>query len=194
MIESITGKIASLNPAAVVIETSGGVGFQLNISLNTFSALEGCDSARLLVHEAIREDAWTLYGFINEDERELFRALVGVSGVGAASARMILSTFRPAELRSVISTSDSRRLKSVKGIGAKTAERIIVDLHDKIKVGDVTLLEHVHATSAAFNEALEAMVILGFPRVASQKTLQKLFDQDPTLGVEDALKQAMKML
>lgn len=194
MIESITGKIVSVNPAAAVIETPGGVGYLVNITLPTFAALEKLGSARMLIHESIRDDAWVLYGFLDEEERELFRALVGVSGVGAASARMILSALTPAELRAVISGSDVRRLKSVKGIGIKTAERIIVDLRDKIKGDASTLIEQAQQAPAAFDEALEALVILGFARQASQKALTKLFESDPGMTVESAVKRAMSML
>lgn len=194
MIESITGKIASLNPAAVVIETAGGVGYLLNITLPTYSRLENSAETRLLVHESIRDDAWILYGFLDEEEREMFRALVGVSGVGAASARMILSAIPASELGAVISSSDTRRLKSVKGIGAKTAERIIVDLRDKIKAGADTLLTQSQTVSPAFDEALEALVILGFPRPASQKALEKLFKAEPAISLELAIKRAMSMI
>jgi len=194
MIESITGKIASLNPAAVVIETAGGVGYLLNITLPTYSRLENSAETRLLVHESIRDDAWILYGFLDEEEREMFRALVGVSGVGAASARMILSAIPASELGAVISSSDTRRLKSVKGIGAKTAERIIVDLRDKIKAGADTLLTQSQTVSPAFDEALEALVILGFPRPASQKALEKLFKAEPAISLESAIKRAMSMI
>jgi len=195
MIESIKGSISAINPAAVTIETAGGVGYLLNITLPTFTRLEHAGEARLLVHESIRDDAWVLYGFLNEDERELFRALVGVSGVGAGSARLILSAIPATELRSVIASGDAKRLKSVKGIGAKTAERIIVDLKDKIKADPITLLEQSPAAAApAFDEALEALVILGFQRQASQKALKKLFDSDQTLTVEGAVKKAMAMM
>ena len=195
MIESIKGSIASINPAAVVIETAGGVGYLLNISLPTFTKLEHAAEARLLVHEAIRDDAWVLYGFLDEDERELFRALVGVSGVGAGSARMILSAIPSAELRAVIASADAKRLKSVKGIGAKTAERIIVDLKDKIKADPITLLDKSStAASPAYDEALEALVILGFQRQASQKALKKLFEAEPSLTIEAAVKKAMTMM
>lgn len=194
MIESITGKIASLNPAAVVIETAGGVGYLLNITLPTYSRLENSAETRLLVHESIRDDAWILYGFLDEEEREMFRALVGVSGVGAASARMILSAIPASELGAVISSSDTRRLKSVKGIGAKTAERIIVDLRDKIKAGADTLLTQSQTVCPAFDEALEALVILGFPRPASQKALEKLFKAEPAISLESAIKRAMSMI
>ncbi len=194
MIENISGKISNLNPATVTLETAGGVGYLLNITLPTFTRLETCVEAKLLVHESIREDAWVLYGFIDEEEREMFRALVGVSGVGAASARMLLSAIPAAELAGVIATSDTRRLKSVKGIGAKTAERIIVDLRDKIKTADLTLLEQSTASSPVYDEALEALVILGFPRPASQKALKKLFETDPAITVEMAIKKAMSMI
>ena len=194
MIEFIYGAIANLNPAAVVIETSGGVGYLLNITLPTYSAIEGKQQVRLLVHEAIREDAWVLYGFVDEDEREMFRALLGVSGVGASSARMILSALSATDLRIAIASSDLKRLKSVKGIGTKTAERIIVDLRDKINTPSATLLEHAPAKAPAYDEALEALVILGFQRQASDKALKKLFDAEPSLSVEAAIKRAMSML
>lgn len=193
MIEFIEGEIVSLTPVSVVLAT-GGVGYMLNITLPTSTRLEGQARARLYVHESIREDAWTLYGFPLEQERALFRALVGVSGVGAASARMILSYIPAAELQNVIAGGDVRRLKSVKGIGTKTAERIIVDLRDKIKAGEDTLLTQPKATTAAMDEALEALVILGFPRAASQKALKKLFDTEPALSPENAIKRAMGML
>ncbi len=195
MIESIKGNIGSINPAAVVIETAGGVAYLLNITLPTFTELEHAKEARLLVHETIREDAWVLYGFIDEEERELFRALVGVSGVGAASARMILSAIPALELGGVIASGDVKRLKSVKGIGAKTAERIIVDLKDKIKADPITLLEKSSpAPSPALDEALEALVILGFQRQASQKALKKLFEENPELTIEAAVKKAMAVI
>ncbi len=195
MIESIKGTVAAINPAAVIIETAGGVGYLLNITLPTFTLLEHADETKLLVHEAIRDDAWVLYGFADEDERELFRALIGVSGVGANSARLILSSIPSSDLRCVIATGDVKRLKSVKGIGTKTAERIIVDLKDKIKAVPATLLEQPTAAVApAFDEALEALVILGFPRQASQKALKKLFDAEPALSVESAVKKAMALI
>ncbi len=194
MIESIKGEIATITPTAVTIETSGGVGYLLNITLPTFSRLENEHSVRLLVHESIRDDAWVLYGFLDEEERELFRALVGVSGVGAGSARMILSAIPAAELGAVIASGDARRLKSVKGIGAKTAERIIVDLRDKIKPGSATLITQPQASDAALGEALEALVILGFPRPASLKALRKLYADNPGISLESAIKRAMTML
>jgi Holliday junction DNA helicase RuvA len=194
MIESITGSIVALNPATITIETTGGVGFLVNITLPTFTTLEGKSSVRLLIHENIREDAWTLYGFITEDEREMFRALIGVSGVGAGSARMILSAIPAADLRGVIASGDAKSLKSVKGIGAKTAERIIVDLRDKIKATPYTLIEKSQTTSPQFEEALEALVILGFQRQASQKALKKIYEVEPSISIEAAIKRAMSMM
>lgn len=194
MIEYVKGQVASLNPAAVVIETPGGVAYLLQISLPTFSKLEGNAEARLLVHEAIREDAWTLYGFLDEEERELFRLLIGVSGVGASTARMILSALSADELSTVIATSDVKRMKSVKGVGAKTAERIIVDLRDKIKAPDTTLIIQSPAMSEAFDEALAALTMLGFAAAQSRKVLKKLFDADPGLKVETAIRKALPLM
>lgn len=195
MIEYICGRITALNPAAVTVETRGGVAYQLQISLPTFSKLEAAtDEVRLMVHESIREDAWTLYGFLDENEREVFRLLIGVSGVGASTARMILSALPADELSSVIASSDVKRLKSVKGVGAKTAERIIVDLRDKIKAPDATLIIQSPATSEAFDEALAALTMLGFAAQQSRKVLKKLFDAEPTLKVEAAIRKALPLM
>lgn len=205
MIEYVNGRVAELTPAIAVVDVNG-VGYELNITLNTFSALEQqaggrlgerqqAVTAKLFVHEVIREDAWTLYGFATKRERELFRELIGVSGVGSASARMILSSISPAELEQVITSGDERRLKSVKGIGGKTAQRIIVDLRDKIKPsGDSLLIQPGTAQSDVYDEALAALVMLGFAKPASQKVLSKLFTEDPALKVEQAIKKALTML
>ena len=193
MIEYIKGEIAELTPTYAVIEC-GGVGYLLNISLPAFTRLEGAKNAKLLVHEAIREDAHVLYGFIDEQERTLFRLLIGVSGVGANTARMILSSIAAPELEIVIASGDHAKLKNVKGIGVKTAQRIIVDLKDKIKpIGDAFIIQPTVA-SDVFDEALAAMVMLGFARPQSQKVLKKLFDSDPSLKVETAIKKALTMM
>lgn len=194
MIEYIRGRVVRLNPAAAVLETAGGVAYLLNITLPTFTTLEGRSEATLWVHEAIRDDAWVLYGFSDEAERELFVQLVGVSGVGAGTARMILSSIPAGELGSVIASSDVRRLKAVKGVGAKTAERIIVDLRDKIKTGGATLIEQTPAAGQGFDEALAALIMLGFTAQQSRKVLTKLYDADPTLSVEAAIRKALPML
>jgi Holliday junction DNA helicase RuvA len=193
MIEYIKGQIAQLTPVDAVIETAG-VGYLLCISLATFSKLEGQTSAQLLVHEVIREDAHTLYGFADEQERTLFRALIGVSGVGPGTARMILSSFSVDELEQIIISGDHKRLNSVKGIGAKTAQRVIVDLKDKIKPMGDTLIMKPTVTSEVQEEALAALVMLGFTRQQSQKALKKLFDDDPTIKLETAIKKALAMM
>ena len=196
MIEYIKGDIASLTPTEAVIETTGGVGYLLNISLNTYTSIEQSSrkALRIYVHEIIREDAVTLYGFFDLQEREIFRQLIGVSGVGASIARMILSAIPPVDLQQVIVSSDVRRLKSVKGIGAKTAERIIVDLKDKIKGVDVTLLERTPVASEIFDEAMAALVMLGFPKQQTQKVLEKIFKAEPDIKVEVAIKKALSMM
>ena len=196
MIEYIKGDIASLTPTEAVIETTGGVGYLLNISLNTYTSIEQSSrkALRIYVHEIIREDAVTLYGFFDLQEREIFRQLIGVSGVGASIARIILSSIPPVDLQQVIISSDVRRLKSVKGIGAKTAERIIVDLKDKIKGVDTTLLEKTTVTSEIFDEAMAALVMLGFPKQQTQKVLEKVFKAEPDIKVEVAIKKALSMM
>lgn len=194
MIEYIKGRISDLTPASVVMETTSGLGFRLNISLGTFTALDGKAEGRLYVHEVIREDAWVLYGFAEERERELFRELIGVSGVGAATALLIVSALQGDELAAVISSGDVKRLKSIKGIGAKTAERIIVDLRDKIKAADVTLTIQAASHNDAYDEALGALTMLGFDRKQSEKALKAIFSADPALKVEAAVKKALSML
>lgn len=203
MIEYVTGLLTELTPTYSVVET-GGIGYHIEISLTTYVPLEekmAADTAgvvvKLLVHEIIREDAHLLFGFETERERMLFRALVSVSGVGANTARMILSSVSPKELEQVISSGDSKRLKSVKGIGAKTAERIIVDLRDKIKLTatESAVLPAVCTPSGqAYEEALAALLMLGFARPASQKVLKKIFDANPAVTVEAAIKRSLTMM
>lgn len=201
MLEYIHGRLAELSVTAAIVDVNG-VGYELNITLNTYSELEksaapsagSAATARLYVHEVIREDAWVLYGFATKRERELFRDLIGVSGVGAASARMILSGITPSELEQVISSGDERRLKMVKGIGGKTAQRIIVDLRDKIKPLEDSLLQQPGTRSEAYDDALAALVTLGNPRAAAEKALNKLFAENPGLTVQQAIKMSFPML
>lgn len=199
MIEFIKGKITELTPTAVVVETAGGVGYRLEISLPVYTALQGETTARLLVHEAIREDAWVLYGFLEERERSLFRNLIGVSGVGAGTARLILSSIAAPELEKVIAMGDYGKLKAVKGIGVKTAQRIIVDLKGKIEITDAdditTTLPVVDTVdNEAFGEALAALTMLGFTRQQSHRVLKSLFADNPSLKVEQAIKLALAHL
>lgn len=193
MVEYIKGEITELTPTYAVLEAAG-IGYGINITLPCYTAMEGKKEARLLIHEVIREDAWVYFGFLDESERVLFRLLIGVSGVGANTARMILSSIPTLELEQVIMSGDVRRLKAVKGIGAKTAERIIVDLKDKIKPTDSTLLIQPAASSQDFDEALAAMVMLGFPKQAAHKVLTKLYNAEPSLKVEAAIKKALTMM
>ncbi len=194
MIEYIKGRIEALTPAQVVLETATGVAYMLNITLPSFSALEGKSEGRLYVHEVIRDDSWILYGFAEESERTLFRNLIGVSGVGASTAAIILSSLQGEELAEVISTGNVRRLKAIKGIGSKTAERIIVDLRDKIKPIDGTLSIKTAARNDAYDEAFAALTILGFDKKQSEKALTALFKAEPELKVETAIKKAMSMM
>lgn len=193
MFNYIHGRLAELTPTYAVIDANG-IGYELNISLTTFSALQSKQEARLYVHEVIREDAWLLFGFDTRRELDIFRSLINVSGVGANTARVILSSIPPAELEVVIASADSRRLKSVKGVGAKTAERIIVDLKDKIKPQGDTLFIQAAQQSEAFDEAMAALQMLGFAKGPVEKALTKLFSADPTISVEQAIKSAFTML
>lgn len=193
MIDYIRGTLAELTPTCAIVEAAG-VGYELNITLPTFTDLDGRDAVKLLVHEVIREDTHQLFGFLAERERSMFRLLIGVSGVGANTARIILSSLPVAELEQVIVTGDDKRLKGVKGIGIKTAQRIIVDLKDKIKTPVDTLIIQPQAAPEAYEEALVALQVLGYARPQSQKVLKKLFDADPTLKVEEAIRRALSML
>ena len=193
MIEYITGKIAELTPTYVIIDNHG-IGYEMNISLTSFTELEKSSDVKLLVHEVIREDAHLLFGFTTRNERDLFRLLIGVSGVGANTARMILSSITPPELEQVIASGDDKRLKGVKGVGAKTAQRIIVDLKDKIKPSDNSLFIAETPSSDTFDEALAALTMLGFSKPQSQKVLTRILKETPSLKVEQAIKKALTML
>jgi Holliday junction DNA helicase RuvA len=195
MLDFIKGEIVELNPASVVIEI-GGLGYIAQISLHTYSALNGEKAAKIYVYEAIRDDAHQLFGFIDKRERELFLLLISVSGVGAGTARMILSSLNPGELESTISSGNSNALKAVKGIGAKTAERIIIDLKDKVKIsaGAGTSAPAVTANSIVAGEAIAALVMLGFNPAASQKVVSRVIKENPGLPVEQLIKSALKML
>lgn len=193
MLDYIKGEIAELTPTYVVVDNAG-MGYMVNISLNSYTALQGKSNAKVFVYEAIREDAHTLYGFVEKVERELFTLLISVSGVGASTARMILSSLRSDELKQVIATGNSNVLKSVKGIGAKTAQRIIVDLKDKINTGDDSLIITAPSSNENFEEALAALVMLGFTQQVSQKVLKKLYTENPSISTEEAIKKALKMM
>lgn len=195
MIEYIKGVIAELTPAYAVIDNHG-IGYMINISLYSYETLQKQPNGEtiLYIHEAIREDAHILYGFANKLERELFLLLISVSGVGPNTARMILSAIAPDDLGAAIASGNVNMLKAVKGVGAKTAQRIIVDLKDKIKTDTSTLLSMMPANNEVYEEALAALVMLGFTQATSQKVLTKLLATDNHITVEDAIKQALKMM
>ena len=200
MIEYVKGPVAELTPAFAVIDCHG-VGYGLNISLNTYSALQGKQEAKLYVYEAIREDAYVLYGFSTRQERALFLLLISVSGIGGNTARMILSALTPAELANVISTGNDKLLKTVKGIGLKTAQRIIVDLKDKIASVDIgsdntgsTTTPLRAGLSEIQEEAVAALTMLGFPPAPSQKVVLAILEEEPDATVERVIKLALKRL
>lgn len=196
MYEYISGKVAELAPAYAVVEAAG-VGYYLNISLQTYAAVEGSDEARLYVHFIVREDVQQLYGFATKIERELFRQLISVSGVGGNTARMILSTYSSSELRNIIATENAVLLKNVKGLGLKTAQKIIVELSGKmidLRMDEPTMVSAPTAANPIFDEALQALIMLGFQKSASEKVLKSLFQESPTLPVEDAVRQALRRM
>ena len=193
MIDYIRGEIVELSPAHAVVE-AGNIGYHINISLITFSELNGATSAKLFVYEAIREDAHLLFGFLTKEERALFLLLISVSGVGANTARVILSSLSPAELQSAIISGNISVLKSVKGIGGKTAERIIVDLKDKVMKVEVSDKSSAVIDVSVKNEAVAALVMLGFAQMQAQKAVSKVMEINPTLKIEQIIKQALKLL
>ncbi len=193
MIEYIAGKIGELEPTYAVLECNG-VGYGLNITLMDYPKLQQLQQVKLYVHESIREDAHDLFGFMTRQSRELFRQLIGVSGVGPNTARLILSSLTEDQLIDAIANDHPAALKSVKGIGGKTAQRIIVDLKDKIKATDISLISSTPVAGEAFDDAVAALTMLGFTAQASRTALKKLFSETPDLTTEKAIKLALTML
>lgn len=196
MYDYIKGQIAELTPAFVVLD-AGGVGYCINITLPTYTQLNGQTSARLFIYEAIREDAHILYGFMNQAERQLFLLLISVSGIGANTARMIMSSYSTQEIQDMIATGNVTALNAIKGIGTKTAQRIIVDLKDKIlKVAGVSSNGQMmlSVNNPVKEEAVSALVMLGFAANASQKAVDQIVKNDPNLRVEQLIKLALKMM
>lgn len=198
MIEYIQGKIDSADPQQAVIDV-GGIGYRLAISQSTYAAISGKEQVRLYAHELIREDARTLYGFASRRERDLFLLLIGVSGIGGGTARLILSALSPDDLIRIIRREDAALLKRVKGIGPKAAARIIVDLKDKILLMETagepsTATDTAGHDAAGAEEAMAALTMLGFPPAACQKIVRQILTEQPTLPVEQIIKLALKML
>lgn len=193
MIAQIKGRLIEKTPTYVIIDC-GGVGYQLNISLNTFSKIGDGELCLLFTHFVVREDAQLLYGFKEKSERELFRLLISVSGVGSSTAMMILSSLSPDETKNAIMMSDVNTLKSVKGIGAKSAERIIVDLKDKIGKVESSDNLSMFSNNTIKEEALSALVMLGFSKAPADKALTKIISQNPEVTVEELIKKTLKNL
>ena len=196
MYEYISGKLTELAPTHAVVEAAGG-GYYLNISLQTFSAIENQNDVRLYVHFVVREDAQLLYGFASKIERELFRNLISVSGVGGNTARMILSTYSSSELRNIIATENAVLLKNVKGLGLKTAQKIIVELSGKmleLNVVDGDQMAVGKVDAQAYDETLSALQMLGFQRGVSEKVVKAIFKESPSISVEDAVRQALRRM
>ena len=196
MYEYISGKLTEIAPTYAVVEAAG-VGYYINISLQTYSAIENQGEVRLYVHFTVREDAQLLYGFATKLERELFRNLISVSGVGGNTARMILSTYSSSELRNIIATENAVLLKNVKGLGLKTAQKIIVELSGKmLELGadKPEVVQVAQAKPAAYDETLSALQMLGFQRGASDKVVKAIFAEEPEISVEEAVRQALRRL
>lgn len=202
MLEYIKGELTGVSPTEAIVEAAG-LGYLLNISVNTYSAISSAKEVKLLVHEIIREDTHDLYGFFSQEERALFRLLIGVSGVGANTARVILSSLTPAQLQMCITAGDANKLKAIKGIGLKTAQRIIVDLKDKITAAELATLAAGDAAALVAggaaeaqdrDEALAALVMLGYQKAQAQKALAKVYAAEPATTLEAAIKRALSML
>ena len=199
MIDYIKGELSELTPAMAVVEAAG-VGYAMNICLKCYCAIHGKKDVKLYVYESIREDAHVLFGFASKKEREMFLLLITVSGVGPNTARMVLSSMSPAELCNSISTGNERMIKTIKGIGLKTAQRIIVDLRDKIV--SLGIAEEIPAGGSMENpvdnkvkeEAVSALTMLGFSPAPSQKVVMQILKDNPTAAVEQVIKMALKMI
>lgn len=201
MIDFIRGKIAELSPTYAILDV-GGVGYEVNITLPTYSLLIDKTETKLFIYEAIRDDAHDLYGFLTKGEREIFLALITVSGVGPGSARTILSGYTAAEIRQLIAVGNAKALSQIKGLGLKSAQKIIVELKDKvlkIDLGDNLGSTNINVAAAAANsvvydEAVQALVALGYASAQVNKTVQKLLADEPSLTVEQVIKKAFKLL
>ena len=197
MYDYIKGTLEELSPAEAVVECHGigfKLGFKLQISLNTYDRLQGQKEVRLYVHHHLREDEETLYGFCDKEERRIFALLIGVSGIGPNTARMMLSSLTADEVSTAIASGDVNRIKGVKGIGLKTAQKVIIELKDKISRGGAELDLSGGSSAANTSEACSALVMLGFTKNAVEKTVASIVKKEPGLSLEDIIKKALKML
>jgi len=193
MIHHLKGKLVEKNPTHVIVEC-GGVGYFVNISLNTFSKLPEQENISVFTHLQVKEDSHTLFGFVEKSEREIFRLLLSVSGIGSSIARTMLSSMSPSQVRDAIANGDVASIQAVKGIGAKTAQRVILDLRDKVlKVYDIDELS-LSTNNTNKDEALSALEVLGFARKQSERVVDKVLGQDASLSVENIIKLALKNL
>ncbi len=194
MYEYISGKVAGINPAWAVVEANG-IGYMLQITLNTYSAIAEAQQVKLFTHLAIREDAHVLYGFFDQEERMVFQLLLSVSGVGAGTARMILSSLSTRETIEAIARGNVQMLQRIKGIGAKTAQRIVVDLRDKVGKAASNLPEKSpEMYNRAWEEALSALLVLGFQRSVAEKAVANLLRNDPEMAVDKLIREALRQL
>ena len=193
MFEFIEGTIAEKNPANLVLQ-DGGIGYLINISLYTYSSLPESGNVKIFIHQVIREDANILFGFGTRDEREIFRQLISVSGIGANTARLILSSLTPGEITHSILEGNVSALQAIKGIGGKTAQRIIVDLKDKVGKGANINELFISERNTIREEALSALVALGFVKKQAEKVVGRILTQQPDVSVEEVIKQALKLL
>lgn len=193
MYNYISGKIAEATPSYVVIDNNG-IGYLLEISLNTYTQIKDLTEVKLLVHYVVREDAHLLYGFFDEQERSLFRNLINVNGVGVSTARVMLSTLNTQELTNAIVSENVKMVQSIKGIGPKTAQRIVLELHDKLTIDEQSQTNAVVQSNKNTEEALSALVMLGFVKGQASKVLDKIAADNPTMTVEELIKQALKVL
>jgi len=202
MLNHIEGNISECNPTHIVVDCNG-VGYHINLSLHTFSQIKACPERmrrdkssriKILVHLVVKEDAFVLYGFIDDNERQLFRHLISVSGIGPNTARMMLSAFQPQGIYEAIINKDQSMLQSIKGIGAKSAQRIIVELQDKLskETGSQEFLPSLH--NANRQEALSALIVLGFSKMQVEKILDKIISENPDFSAEDMIRKALKVL
>nr|WP_298994390.1 Holliday junction branch migration protein RuvA [uncultured Allomuricauda sp.] len=193
MINHLKGKLVEKNPTYVVVECNG-VGYFLNISLHTFSLIKDEESIHLFTHLQVKEDSHTLFGFTEKSEREIFRLLISVSGIGSSTARTMLSSLSPQQVKEAIANGDVPSIQAIKGIGSKTAQRVILDLKDKIlKVYEMDEVSHI-SNNTGKEEALSALEVLGFTRRQSEKVVDKIVAENASLSVEDIIKQALKNL